>query len=187
MDKKALITDKAPRPIGPYSQAIKAGNLLFLAGQVSLDPATNEFVEGDIAAQTRRAMDNLMAVLDNAGLGPQNVVKVTVYLADMDDFAAMNEVYGTYFKEAPPARAAIQVSRLPKDGKVEIDMIALAKGGGQDNNVYTICPNAASQAPSEPTPNEKVGNPNGRVERGLLSLQSVTKGNKRRAWAVRPL
>ncbi len=125
MDKKALFTDKAPRPIGPYSQAIKAGNFLFLAGQVSLDPATGELIEGDIAAQTRRTMENIMAVLENAGLGPENVVKATVYLVDMDDFAAMNEVYGTYFKETPPARAAIQVARLPKDAKVEIDMIAL--------------------------------------------------------------
>ena len=125
MDKKALFTDKAPRPIGPYSQAIKAGNFLFLAGQVPLDPATGELIEGDIATQTRRTMENIMAVLENAGLGPENVVKATVYLADMDDFPAMNEVYGTYFKETPPARAAIQVARLPKDAKVEIDMIAL--------------------------------------------------------------
>lgn len=125
MDKKAFHTDKAPRALGPYSQAIQAGNLVFLAGQVGLDPATGELVEGDIADQTRQAMDNLMAVLDNAGLGSENVVKATVYLIDMDDFAAMNEVYGTYFKETPPARAAIQVSRLPKDAKVEIEMIAL--------------------------------------------------------------
>lgn len=127
MDKKALFTDKAPRPIGPYSQAIKAGNFLFLAGQVSLDPATGELIEDDIGAQTRRTMENIMAVLENAGLGPENVVKATVYLADMDDFAAMNEVYGTYFKETPPARAAIQVARLPKDAKVEIDIIALTE------------------------------------------------------------
>ncbi len=127
MDKKALFTDKAPRPIGPYSQAIQAGNFLFLAGQVPLDPATGELIEGDIAAQTRRTMENIMAVLENAGLGPENVVKTTVYLADMDEFAAMNEVYGTYFKETPPARAAIQVARLPKDAKIEIDMIALTE------------------------------------------------------------
>ncbi len=127
MDKKALFTDKAPRPIGPYSQAIQAGNFLFLAGQVPLDPATGELIEGDIAAQTRRTMENIMAVLENAGLGPENVVKTTVYLADMDEVAAMNEVYGTYFKETPPARAAIQVARLPKDAKIEIDMIALTE------------------------------------------------------------
>jgi 2-iminobutanoate/2-iminopropanoate deaminase len=127
MDKKALFTDKAPRPIGPYSQAIKAGNFLFLAGQVSLDPATGELIEDDIGAQTRRTMENIMAVLENAGLGPENVVKATVYLADMNDFADMNEVYGTYFKETPPARAAIQVARLPKDAKVEIDIIALTE------------------------------------------------------------
>ena len=127
MEKKALFTDKAPRPIGPYSQAIKAGNYLFISGQVSLDPATGDFIEGDIAAQTKGTMDNLMAILTHAGLGPQHVVKATVYLADMNDFAAMNEVYGTYFKETPPARAAIQVARLPKDAKVEIELIALSE------------------------------------------------------------
>ena len=127
MEKKALFTDKAPRPIGPYSQAIKAGSFVFISGQVSIDPTTGEFVDGDIASQTRGTMDNLMAVLENAGLGPQNVVKATVYLADMNDFAAMNEVYGTYFKETPPARAAIQVARLPKDAKVEIERICLAE------------------------------------------------------------
>ena len=127
MNQKAIHTDKAPKALGPYSQAIQAGNLVFLAGQVALDPATGEFLAGDIAAQTKRALDNLMAVLEKAGLGPENVVKATVYLADMNDFAAMNEVYGTYFKETPPARAAIQVAGLPKNASVEIEMIALTE------------------------------------------------------------
>jgi len=125
MKKKAFFTDKAPQPIGPYSQAVQAGKLVFLAGQVPLDPASGRLIEGDIAAQTRRAMDNVMAVLENAGLGPGDVVKTTIYLADMDDFPAMNEVYGSYFNDAPPARSAVQVARLPKGARVEIDVIAM--------------------------------------------------------------
>ena len=125
MQKKALLTDKAPQPIGPYSQAIQAGQFLFLAGQVPLDPESGQLIEGDIVAQTRRAMDNVMAVLENAGLGPGHVVKTTIYLADMADFAAMNEVYGSYFKDTPPARAAVEVARLPKDARIEVDVIAL--------------------------------------------------------------
>ena len=125
MEKKAFLTNQAPEPIGPYSQAIQAGKLVFLAGQVPLDPANGRLVEGDIAAQTRRAMDNVMAVLEKTGLGPEHVVKTTIYLADMADFAAMNEVYGSYFKDTPPARAAVQVAGLPKDARIEIDVIAL--------------------------------------------------------------
>jgi 2-iminobutanoate/2-iminopropanoate deaminase len=125
MEKKAFLTNQAPEPIGPYSQAIQAGKLVFLAGQVPLDPANGRLVEGDIVAQTRRAMDNVMAVLEGAGLGPDHVVKTTIYLVDMADFAAMNEVYGSYFKDTPPARAAVQVARLPKDARIEIDVIAL--------------------------------------------------------------
>ncbi len=125
MQKKALLTDKAPQPIGPYSQAIQAGQFLFLAGQVPLDPESGQLIEGDIVAQTRRAMDNVMAVLENAGLGPGHVVKTTIYLADMADFAAMNEVYGSYFKDTPPARAAVEVARLPKDARIEVDVIAM--------------------------------------------------------------
>ncbi len=125
MEKKAFLTNQAPEPIGPYSQAIQAGKLVFLAGQVPLDPASGRLIEGDIVAQTRRAMDNVMAVLEKTGLGPEHVVKTTIYLADMADFAAMNEVYGTYFKDTPPARAAVQVARLPKDARIEIDVIAM--------------------------------------------------------------
>lgn len=127
MGKKSFRTNKAPEPIGPYSQAIQAGKLVFLAGQVPLDPATGQLIEGDVAAQARRAMDNVMAVLEEAGLGPDHVVKTTIYLANMEDFAAVNEVYGSYFSgDVPPARAAVQVARLPKDARVEIDAIAVA-------------------------------------------------------------
>lgn len=124
MNKKAIHTDKAPPALGPYSQAIQAGNFVFLAGQVALDPQTGEFLGGDIKTQTKRAMDNLMAVLEKAGLGPANVVKATVYLADMDDFAAVNEIYGSRFGEAPPSRACVQVSRLPRNARVEVDAVA---------------------------------------------------------------
>ncbi|MGH9461978.1 MAG: RidA family protein [Vicinamibacteria bacterium] len=124
MGKKAFLTRRAPEPIGPYSQAIQTGRLVFLAGQIPLDPANGRLIEGDIVAQTRRAMDNVMAVLEEAGLGPEHVVKTTIYLADMADFPAMNEVYGSYFKGTPPARSAIQAARLPKDARIEIDVIA---------------------------------------------------------------
>jgi 2-iminobutanoate/2-iminopropanoate deaminase len=126
MEKRAILTSEAPEPIGPYSQAIQAGKLVFLAGQVPLDPASGQLIEGDISAQTRRALDNVIAVLRKAGLGPDHVVKTTIYLADMADFGAMNEVYGSYFKGTPPARAAVQVARLPKDARIEIDVIAVA-------------------------------------------------------------
>ena len=124
MGKKAFLTSKAPKPIGPYSQAIQTGKLVFLAGQIPLDPTSGQLIEGDIVAQTRRAMDNVMAVLEEAGLGPDHVVKTTIYLADMADFPVMNEVYGSYFKGTPPARSAIQAARLPKDARIEIDVIA---------------------------------------------------------------
>jgi len=126
MGKKAFLTNKAPAPIGPYSQAIQVGNLVFLAGQVPLDPTTGRLIEGDIGELTRRAMDNIMAVLQEAGLGPDQVVKTTIYLADMSDFAAMNEVYASYFQgDTPPVRAAVQVARLPKDARIEIEAIAV--------------------------------------------------------------
>ena len=127
MEKKALLTSKAPEPIGPYSQGIRTGNLLFLAGQIPLDPASGRLIEGDIAAQTRRAMDNVVAILAEAGLETDAIVKTTIYLADMADFPAMNEVYGSYFKGTPPARSAVQVARLPKDARIEIDVIAVAE------------------------------------------------------------
>jgi 2-iminobutanoate/2-iminopropanoate deaminase len=122
--RQAVATDKAPQAIGPYSQAIRAGNLLFVSGQVPIDPSTGTIIDGDIKAQTDRVMRNLAAILDAAGASMDQVVRCTVYLADMNDFAAMNEVYGSYFSQPAPARATIQAVRLPKDARVEIDVIA---------------------------------------------------------------
>lgn len=122
--KQALASDDAPRAIGPYSQAIRVGQLLFLSGQVALDPSTGQMVDGDVAAQTRRVMMNLSAVLNAAGLTFADVARTTIYLADMNDFAKVNEVYGSYFSEPFPARATVQVARLPRDARVEIDAIA---------------------------------------------------------------
>lgn len=122
--RQAITTSSAPKAIGPYSQAIRAGSLLFVSGQVPIDPATGELVEGDIATQTRRVFDNIGAILKAAHGTFDQVVRTTVYLADMNDFAAVNEVYGTYFSSPAPARATVQVARLPKDARVEIDVIA---------------------------------------------------------------
>ena len=122
--RQAISSDGAPKAIGPYSQAIRAGQLLFLSGQVPLDPATGQLVGGDIAAQTRRVMDNLGAVLNAAGLSFADIVRTTIFLADINDFAAVNEVYGSYFSAPAPARATVQVARLPKDARVEIDAVA---------------------------------------------------------------
>jgi 2-iminobutanoate/2-iminopropanoate deaminase len=122
--KQAIASDGAPKAIGPYSQAIRVGSLLFLSGQVALDPATGQLVEGDVAAQTHRAMMNLAAVLKAAGLTFGDVARTTIYLADMNDFARVNEVYGSYFSEPYPARATVQVARLPRDARVEIDAVA---------------------------------------------------------------
>ena len=122
--KQAVSSSDAPKAIGPYSQAVRAGQLLFVSGQVPLDPATGQIVSGDIAAQTRRVFDNLGAVLKAGGRSFADVVRTTIFLADMNDFAAVNEVYGTYFSEPYPARATVQVARLPKDARVEIDLIA---------------------------------------------------------------
>ena len=122
--KQAFSSPDAPKAIGPYSQAVRAGQLLFVSGQVPLDPATGQIVAGDIAAQTRRVFDNLGAVLNAGGRSFADVVRTTVFLADMNDFAAVNEVYGSYFSEPYPARATVQVARLPKDARVEIDVIA---------------------------------------------------------------
>ena len=122
--KHPISSPDAPKAIGPYSQAIRTGQLLFASGQIPTDPATGAIVEGDVGAQTRRVFDNLGAVLKAANLSFADVVKTTVFLADMNDFAAMNEVYGKYFAEPYPARATVQVARLPKDARVEIDLIA---------------------------------------------------------------
>ena len=123
--KEIISTPNAPAAIGPYSQAIKAGNLLFISGQVPLDPATGEVVEGDITVQTRRVLDNVKAILTEAGADFSNVVKTTVFLKDMNDFVPMNRVYAEYYPENCPARSAVQVARLPKDVSVEIETIAV--------------------------------------------------------------
>lgn len=124
--KQAISTADAPKAIGPYSPAVRAGQMVFISGQVPIDPATGNLIDGDIAAQTRRVFDNLGALLKAAGLSYANVVRTTVFLADMNDFAAMNQTYATFFSEPYPARSTVQVSRLPKDARVEIDVIAIA-------------------------------------------------------------
>ena len=122
---KALHTDNAPAAIGPYSQAVKAGNLLFVSGQVPFVPETMEIVEGDVKAQTAQSLKNLQAILKEAGADFSNVVKTTVCIKDMNEFAQINEVYAEYFGENKPARACVEVARLPKDVKVEIELIAV--------------------------------------------------------------
>ena len=123
--RKTVATDNAPKAIGPYSQAIVHNGLAYLSGQTPLDPATGQLVEGDIAAQTTRVIENLKAVLEACGSGLASVVKTTVYLKDMGDFAKMNEVYAKYFSENPPARSTVEAARLPRDARVEIDAIAI--------------------------------------------------------------
>jgi 2-iminobutanoate/2-iminopropanoate deaminase len=118
-------TDRGPKPIGPYSQAVKANGFLYVSGQVALDPQTGEMVAGGITEQTERAMNNLKGIVEAAGTKLSHAVKTTIYLKDMNDFAAMNEVYGKFFTAAPPARSTVQVSRLPKDALVEIDIVAV--------------------------------------------------------------
>ncbi len=127
MEKKVVYTEKAPKPVGPYSQAIIAGDFIFTAGQIPIDPKTNQIVQGDIKEQTRQVLENLKAVLEEAGASFDDVVKVTVYMKDLNEFSAMNEVYSEYFKNSPPARTTVEVSRLPRDVKIEIDLIALKK------------------------------------------------------------
>ncbi len=124
MERTAVSTEKAPKAMGPYSQGIRAGDFVFCAGQAGLDPATGKLVEGGIEAETRRVLQNLSAVLEQAGTSMRNVVKTTVFLADMDEFKAMNAVYAEFFPSVPPARTTVQVSRLPAGARVEIDVIA---------------------------------------------------------------
>jgi 2-iminobutanoate/2-iminopropanoate deaminase len=122
---ETITTQNAPGAIGPYSQAVKAAGMVFCSGQIPIDPATGEFVSDVVAEQTEQVLKNLTEVLKAAGTGLDQVVKTTVFLADMNDFAEMNEVYGRYFSESKPARATVQAARLPRDAKVEIDCIAL--------------------------------------------------------------
>lgn len=125
MKHEVIHTDKAPKAIGPYSQAVKAGNMLFVSGQVPFVPETMEIVEGDVKAQTAQSLKNVQAILAEAGLDFSHVVKSTVFIKDMDEFAAINEVYAEYFGDNKPARACVEVARLPKDVKVEIEVIAV--------------------------------------------------------------
>lgn len=126
MAREVLSSPGAPAAIGPYSAGVRAGQLVFLSGQIPLDPATGQMVDGDVSVQTRRVMENLGALLQAAGLSFGHVVRCTIFLADMNDFAAVNQVYGSYFTEPFPARATVQVARLPRDSRVEIDCIASA-------------------------------------------------------------
>jgi 2-iminobutanoate/2-iminopropanoate deaminase len=123
--KEIVSTEKAPGAIGPYSQAVKAGGMMFCSGQIPIDPATGEFVSNDVAEQTEQVLKNLGEVLAAGGAGFGDVVKTTIFLADMGDFATVNEIYGRYFSENKPARATVQAARLPRDARVEIDCIAV--------------------------------------------------------------
>jgi 2-iminobutanoate/2-iminopropanoate deaminase len=124
LPKKHVATKQAPTPIGPYSQGVIAGGLLFVSGQIPIDPATDKLVEGDITVQTEQVLKNILAVLKEAKMGPENVVKASVFLADLADFPRMNEVYGKYLGKEPPARSTIQAAGLPKGARIEIDVIA---------------------------------------------------------------
>lgn len=124
--RETVLTDKSPKPIGPYSQAIRANGFLYVSGQVALDPKTGELVGADVGQQTQRTLENIRGILEAAGSNLHHVVKTTVFLKDMNDFAAMNEAYAKYFPSAPPARSTVQVARLPKDALVEIEVIAAA-------------------------------------------------------------
>jgi len=127
--KKIISTSEAPAAIGPYSQAVRSGNFLFCSGQIPLDPKSGQIISGDIAAQTRRVLNNIGAVLKAEGLTFENIVKTTIFLTDLGDFQTLNEIYGSYFKQQPPARSTVQVSALPKGAKVEIEVVAVADNG----------------------------------------------------------
>ena len=124
MKKVVIIDKKAPAAIGPYSPALKVGNLIFASGQIPIDPKTGKMIEGDIEAQARMALDNLKAVLEPYSIGLENVVKTTIFLKDMDNFSRVNKIYAEYFKEKFPARSCVEVSRLPKDAEIEIEALA---------------------------------------------------------------
>lgn len=127
MSKEILSTDQAPAAIGPYVQAVRANGFVFTSGQIAIDPATQKIVEGDINVQTHRVMDNLKAVLDNAGLSFDDVIKTTCFLKNISDFSAFNTVYGEYFKNTAPARSCVEVARLPKDVLVEVELVAVCR------------------------------------------------------------
>jgi 2-iminobutanoate/2-iminopropanoate deaminase len=125
VEKRVVQTDKAPKAIGPYSQAIQAGDFLFLSGQVPLDPKTGELVKGDVGQQTKQVLENIKRVLESQRLGMEDVVKVTIFLKNIENFNQVNEIYSTYFPTSPPARSTVEVARLPRDVEIEIEAIAL--------------------------------------------------------------
>ena len=127
MSKRIVRTEEAPEAIGPYSQAVIGGGFVYTAGQLALDPHTGQLVPGDVRIQTKRVMENIKAILERAGSSLAGVVKTTVFLRDLNDFGAMNEIYGSYFQEDPPARSTVQVAKLPRDGAVEIEVVAIVK------------------------------------------------------------
>jgi 2-iminobutanoate/2-iminopropanoate deaminase len=135
MMKKIISTSEAPAALGPYSQAVRVGSTIYCAGQIPLDPKTGQIVTGGIEVQTRRVMDNVTAILKAEGLTCENIVKTTIFLADLGDFQTVNEVYGSYFKQAPPARSTVQVAALPKGARVEIEAIAIAGDGSSSTEV----------------------------------------------------
>jgi len=125
MEKRVIQTERAPKAIGPYSQAIQAGGFLFLSGQVPLDPKTGELVKGDIGQQTKQVLENIEGVLESQNLGMEDVVKATIFLKNIENFNQVNEVYSSYFPTSPPARSTVEVARLPRDAEIEIEAIAL--------------------------------------------------------------
>jgi len=127
MGKRVIQTEKGPKAIGPYSQAIQAGNLLFLSGQIPIDPKTGELTEGDIRQQTQQVLENIKGLLESQGLGMEDVIKVTIFLKDIGSFNQVNEVYATYFSSSPPARSTIEVAKLPRNAEIEIEAIALTR------------------------------------------------------------
>ena len=133
--KKIISTKEAPAAVGPYSQAVRVGSTVYCAGQIPLDPKSGQIVPGDIAAQTRRVLENIAAVLRAESLGFENIVKTTVFLTNLSDFQTMNEIYGSYFKKEPPARSTVQVPALPKGANVEIEVIAVANGNGLSGEI----------------------------------------------------
>jgi 2-iminobutanoate/2-iminopropanoate deaminase len=133
--KKIISTSDAPAALGPYSQAVRVGSTIYCAGQIPLDPKSGQIVAGGIDVQTRRVMDNITAILKAEGLTCDNVVKTTIFLADLGDFQSVNEIYGSYFKQAPPARSTVQVAALPKGARVEIETIAVADSGDSSAEV----------------------------------------------------
>ncbi|NLW23661.1 MAG: RidA family protein [Clostridia bacterium] len=127
MNKEIVYSKKAPAAIGPYTQGVKAGDLLFISGQLPIDPGTGELLTGDIQTQTKQVMENLKAIIEEAGATLEDVVKTTIFLKDMNQFSLVNEAYGEYFKDNPPARACIEIARLPKDAQIEIEAVVLVK------------------------------------------------------------